>query len=114
MDKKWFMDSFCKTFGCDRIEKEFKEENTMGPMNTKDVLYATYKANEDPAEIEYEQKRKDLINEAEKKILDIRKELATALQKLDQECKDAERLEIERKRAKVWKQKYDKIGRAHF
>lgn len=99
-----------------------KEDNTMGPINTKDVFYSTYftghddanKVNEDPEVIEYEKKCKELRDEAEKKILDIRKELALALQKLDQERKDAERVKREQTQAKIWKTKYDTLVEAGF
>lgn len=104
-----------------RIEKEFKEENTMGTNVNNNVFYATYElpkitdaVEETPENIEYEKKCKELRDKAEKKILDIRKELAEALHKLDQERKDAERIAIEKKRAEIWKQKYDAFVEAGF
>lgn len=44
-----------------------------------------YNYEDSPEDVEFEKKRKELMDEAEKKILDIRKELALAIEKLEDE-----------------------------
>ena len=69
---------------------------------------------DDPIQVEFEKKKKDLVDEAEKKILDIRQELAAALDKLLSEQRERRMEEKEKSQAKMWKRKYDALIEAGF
>lgn len=96
--------------------KNNKEENTMPNYNyvNRTPVHPTNVIEESPESIEFEKKRKALMQEAEDKILDIRKELAVTLEKLETERRDAERVKREQIQAKIWKAKYDALVEAGF
>ena len=73
-----------------------------------------YNYEDTPEDVEFEKKRKEIIDEAEKKILDIRKELAVALDKLDAERFEQEMQRKEALQAKAWKRKYDALLKEGF
>lgn len=80
------------------------DHNTTTPVNPY----------EDPEDIAYDQKVKALQDEAEQKILDIRRELAHALEALRVEHNEKKNKEREQRMAKVWKTKYDALVEAGF
>ena len=95
-------------------KKNIKEENTMKPNYNTGSIPTTINPYEDPEDIAYDQKVKALQDEAEQKILDIRRELAHALETLRVERNERNNKERERRMAKVWKTKYDALVEAGF
>lgn len=95
--------------------KNIKEDKTMSKINYNTGAPKNYSLeNASPKEIEFEKKRKELMDEAEKKILDIRKELAIELNKLETE-RFEQKMQIEEEaRAKMWKRKYDALIKEGF
>ena len=81
---------------------------------TKKILAQAFDYDECPEEVEFDKKRKELIDEAEKKILDIRHELALALDKLDKERFEQDMQRNEEAQAKMWKRKYDALLKEGF
>lgn len=103
---------------------DFKEDKNMGtrynynttcnPSKGSDIPRVSSLEFEDPIEVEFEKKKKDLLDEAEKKILDIRQELAIALNKIEEERYERRQQEKEKSMAKAWKRKYDALVEAGF
>lgn len=87
-----------------------EEDKNMANRNatTKTPVHL-YNYEDSPEDVEFEKKRKELMDEAEKKILDIRKELAVALDKLDEERFEQEMQRRDAMQAKAWKRKYDAL-----
>ena len=104
------------------IDKYIHEDNMKSYITKEDKTMANYiktpvhlyNYEDTPEDVEFEKKRKELIDEAEKKILDIRKELAVALDKLDEERFEQEMQRKEALQAKAWKRKYDALLKEGF
>lgn len=100
------------------IDKYIKEDKTMTKINYNNYNTGAprnYSFEDAPPEdVEFEKKRKELMDEAEKKILDIRHELAIALDKLEAEWFEQEMQRKEEAQAKAWKRKYDALIEAGF
>ena len=92
----------------------YNYNTTCNPNKNCDILRVSSLEFDDPIQVEFEKKKKDLVDEAEKKILDIRQELAAALDKLLSEQHERRMEETERSQAKMWKRKYDALIEAGF
>lgn len=92
-------------------KNNIKEDKSMTNRNTTTTKTPVhlYNYEDTPEDVEFEKKRKELTDEAEKKILDIRKELAVALDKLDEERFEQEMQRRDAMQAKAWKRKYDTL-----
>lgn len=135
-DIGWYLEEL----NCTRVSKERNKEiykiMLMSPHNRKarpNCYYSNYLKEENnmpinynyrknsysfevalPEDVEFEKKRKELTDEAEKKILDIRHELAIALDALESERFEQKKQIEEKAQAKDWKRKYDALVEAGF
>ena len=96
------------------IKEDKNMANHFTTTKTGDIPRVSSLEFEDPIEVEFEKKKKDLVDEAEKKILDIRQELAAALDKLRSEQYERHQQEKEKSMANMWKRKYDALVEAGF
>lgn len=86
-----------------------KEDNTMATTTNKSYDYTAT-----PEELELEKAIEEAREEAEKKILDIRIELAKTLEALRTEYQEKEAVKREERQAHAWKRKYDALLKEGF
>lgn len=89
-----------------------KEDNTMATTTNKTLTPVDYTAT--PEELERDKKIQEATEEAEKKILDIRIELAKTLEAIRAEYQEQEAIKREERQAHAWKRKYEALLKEGF
>lgn len=93
--------------------KDIKEDKTMATTTNK-TLTPIINCYDSSEELERDKKIQEATEEAEKKILDIRIELAKTLEAIRTEYQEQEAIRREERQAHVWKRRYDALLKEGF